>query len=231
MSIDEALFKAGSRPTLRFYSWLKPTLSHGYFQKIDESLLARCRERGVHIVRRPTGGRAVLHQQEITYSVFSPFDSFPASPRLKDIYALLARWQVESLREIGVDASLAENGRSGGSYAQKKACFASSTPYEIGVAGRKLLGSAQKLGKEGFLQHGSLLLDLDEELFSFLFGKEMEKEDCCTTLKREGCLLGRDEIVPIMAESFEKMIGCTLTEGRLSEGEERERESQEKKSH
>ncbi len=230
MAIDEALFKAGTRPTLRFYSWLRPTLSIGYFQKIDESLLARCRERGVDVVRRLTGGRAVLHQHEITYSVFSPFENFPAPPSLKNIYVLLARWQVESLREIGIDASLAEKGRSVSYYSKKQACFTTSTPYEIGVAGKKIAGSAQKIGKEAFLQHGSLLLDMNDQLYSSLLGVEDQGGDCFTTLKREGCLLGRDEIIRALTERFEKIIGCRLTEGWLSEREEREKGRLKKKA-
>lgn len=229
MAIDEALFKTGSCPTLRFYSWLRPTLSIGYFQKIDDFLLSRCRERGVHIVRRLTGGRAVLHHHEITYSVFSPFEGFPSPPRLKDIYALLARWQIESLHELGIDASFAEKGRPATPYSKNQACFASSTPYEISVAGKKLLGNAQKLGKKAFLQHGSLLLDMDDQLYSYLLGLEEQEINCYTTMKLEGRLLEREEIIRAMTGCFEKVIGCSLTEGNLSEGEERESERLKKK--
>ena len=221
MAVDEAFFNLQVPPTLRFYSWLRPTVSVGRFQRIDRDFSERCRGEGLHIVRRPTGGRAILHDNELTYSICAPYDKIPHSSTLKDLFALLATWQIDSLARLGVEASLAGGKWSGRSYAASDACFLSSTSCEVAVGGKKIAGSAQRRGRDFFLQHGSILIDYDPHLFSRLFG-QAPGEQHFSSLKNEDCHAAQSEIRDVMAEEFERIMGCRLVESLLSEEERRE---------
>lgn len=223
MAIDESLFmQRCAAPTLRFYSWSRPTLSLGYFQKVSEELIERCRERGVDIVRRPTGGRAVLHHNEITYSVTSSYKDFPSPSTLAGIYKALAHWQISSLDALGITAALGEREPKGKEYIYKDSCFLSATPYEINVGGKKICGSAQKRSGSSFLQHGSLLLDMDRDLYSYLTDESDDGVRAFTTLREEGYTGKAEDLVQIMAANFEELAGCRMELGRLTGLEEKD---------
>lgn len=160
MALDEALagsVAGGGPPVLRFYRWSPPCLSLGRNQPArglydgDEM-----RRRGIEVVRRPTGGRAVLHDRELTYSVAVP-DGVLGSPR--QAYAAVNRALVAGLRRLGVDAALqsATGGRA--PVPSLDPCFRDPAEGEVVAAGRKLVGSAQVCRGGVLLQHGSLLLE------------------------------------------------------------------------
>lgn len=168
MAMDEALFRVfqerGGPPTLRFYGWEKPVLSVGYFQNIEHEInLQRCREDGVDILRRPTGGKAVLHDRELTYSVVSREVS-PFSPDdLIGNYQAICFCLIQGFAELGLEVHMAK-----ASYNNKDEnrnmdaiCFACPAPFELVSRGRKICGSAQVRSRGCFLQHGSILLDFD----------------------------------------------------------------------
>jgi len=142
---------------LRVYGWNPPAISIGYNQEEDEFDRSKLAEQGIDIVRRPTGGRAILHWNEITYSVVTHLER----SSLKEIYHTLNCALLEGVRSLGINAELIASGNSTQQLYQQSvsaACFSSSAKSEIQFGGRKLVGSAQRRLGEVVLQHGSLLL-------------------------------------------------------------------------
>jgi lipoate-protein ligase A len=139
---------------LRFYTWSGPTLSLGYFEDAGVIDMARVLEDGVRVVRRPTGGRAVLHGDDLTYAVVT---SREAGRSLLETYRMISECIVSGLARLGIDAGL-ERSTAGKSDVRRKPCFVSTSRYEILHQGRKVAGSAQKAGSTAVLQHGSIPL-------------------------------------------------------------------------
>jgi lipoate-protein ligase A len=249
MAVDEAILHAHSRgqvpPTVRFYGWNPPTLSIGYFQQAAKEVdLDALRAKGLGFVRRPTGGRAVLHDQELTYSVIVS-EAHPMMPSsVNESYRVLSLGLLEGFRELGLQAemvSLADE-------AEKKkwesmgsaACFDSPSWYELVVEGRKVVGSAQVRQQRTILQHGSILLDLDVELlFSVLtYSSERTRERMIRLFKEKAVsikdLCGRSisyqEAERAFAIGFARGLGVELVESALTPEEvaEAERLVQEK---
>jgi len=163
MAIDEAIFretiKDKKKPTIRFYGWHPAAVSIGYFQDPQKELnIEKCGNMGVDIVRRLTGGKAVFHDDEITYSVIAGVGekSFPAD--ILGTYKVISDCLVQGLAYLGIKANLAKACRSMKNMELESCCFAIPSRNELLVAGRKICGSAQMKTKDGFLQHGSLLL-------------------------------------------------------------------------
>jgi len=169
MAVDEAMLQthdAGATPpTLRVYGWQVPTLSLGYAQKTDQEVrLEACRQCGVEVVRRPTGGRAVLHDDEVTYSVVMPITWQEGSHTLTEHYHLIGLALAHAFTRLGLAVRLARPQRSVQErQAPSPACFAALSRYELSVSGKKLVGSAQKRGQYALLQHGSIPLRLDRQ--------------------------------------------------------------------
>lgn len=161
MALDEALLlRHDAGYTLRLYRWSRPAVSLGYHQRWARAYDAgRAAELGLSVVRRPTGGRAVLHDDELTYSFTGPTDH----PRLQGgvlaAYRALAVGLAEGLRRLGVDVELERTrARRGAGRSGDLACFAVRSRYELVAGDRKLAGSAQRRRDGRLLQHGSLLL-------------------------------------------------------------------------
>lgn len=178
MAIDEAILLSvedGTAPsTLRFYGWSPPGLSIGYFQKIEDVDIERCRMNGIHVVRRPTGGRAVLHKDELTYSIVSRLDCSPFSGSLMENYRSIAEGLLQGLRYMGIEAEMVR--RRNGKGLRNPACFSSPSFSEITVSGKKIIGSAQRRLRKAFLQHGSVLIGPEiPNLFNFLKSPIREK--------------------------------------------------------
>ncbi len=178
MALDGALLQAGieghAPPTLRFYGWEPPAVSIGYAQDVATGVnLAACNKRGLALVRRPTGGRGVLHDNELTYAIIVPQDCYPKLGVLAT-YRIIANGLLEGLSNLGIEASLATpttpraNERDRGQD-RSRACFMAPSRYEITVGGRKLIGSAQRRLKSHILQHGSILLGVDYTAIADLF--------------------------------------------------------------
>lgn len=173
MAMDEAVLIAHSEgkvpPTLRFYRWQPATLSIGYFQKAEEEVdFAALKAHHIGFVRRPTGGRAVLHDKELTYSMIVS-ESYPGMPKgVTDAYRVLSMGLLHGFRHLGLRAEMvnlsSEEERAKYASAGSAACFDSPSWYELVVEGRKIAGSAQTRQKGVVLQHGSVLLDMDIEL-------------------------------------------------------------------
>jgi lipoate-protein ligase A len=161
MAIDQAIFEAvvagRSPPTLRFYAWSPPCLSLGRGQPLADADLPACRAAGVDVVRRPTGGRAILHTDELTYSVTLLQSDPRAEGGVLESYRRLSKGLLAGLFQLGVPA-LQSVGQPKPSAELTAVCFETPSDYEITVDGRKLVGSAQWRARRGVLQHGTLPL-------------------------------------------------------------------------
>lgn len=188
MALDDALMERARRTgeaVLRIYGWRRPTLSLGRNQwaagRYDTDRAAAL---GIDIVRRPTGGRAVLHHHEVTYSVTAPASGLGT---LRESYGCLNRLVLDALRRLGVNAEEAR--RSAPALAPGIVpCFETPTAGEITVDGRKLVGSAQFRERDALLQHGSILVDDDQCLASSLLIVPVAPAPSAATLR---ALLGR----------------------------------------
>lgn len=171
MAVDQFLLQ-DNRPWLRFYQWRIPTLSLGYFQSTKEIDHESRRKNQVDLVRRRTGGKAVLHHLELTYSLALPLEWFPGP--VKESYRLIGTWLLKGLHSLEIPCSWQEQIPEEGSGAN---CFKSPGWYEITLRGKKLLGSAQTRKGGKLLQHGSILLDRDSGLWRNLFADNHSLEE------------------------------------------------------
>lgn len=235
MAIDEALLVGTNRslspPTVRVYGWEPPTVSTGYSQDVSGELdLEACGREGFGVVRRPTGGRAVLHAGELTYSVVGPSGEPPLGGTIMEAYQAIAEALVAGLSALGVEADLARvateaRGRGGVS----PPCFVSAGRFEVVVGGRKLIGSAQRRVGRGVLQHGSLLIDSTHERLADVLRLESDRERAVvrralsTKTTDLNAILGRDvrfaEVADAMRSGFETAWGVKFNEAPLTDAE------------
>lgn len=158
MAIDDAILTVGRNlPTLRLYGWSPACLSLGYGQRMADVDFGRVQAAGWHVVRRPTGGRAILHVDELTYSLILPADHPITAGGIVESYRRISRALAAGLRYLGVSIE-AEQRTEGTAAENGPVCFEVPSHYEITAGGRKLLGSAQVRRRDGFLQHGTLPL-------------------------------------------------------------------------
>jgi lipoate-protein ligase A len=147
-------------PTLRFYGWRPPAISIGYNQSTEDFDIERISAAGIDLVRRPTGGRAILHSDELTYSVVMRLDDH--GPRA--LYKFINEGLLHGLKYMGVEAELTGEGADFRQFYKSPSsipCFSSSAKCEIQYKGKKLVGSAQRRYGQAILQHGSILLGSD----------------------------------------------------------------------
>jgi lipoate-protein ligase A len=233
MAEDEAVFllsRDRPSPTVRFYTWFSPAVSVGYFQQIDRDIdLAACRKRSVDIVRRPTGGKAVFHGQDLTYAVvgLEQRDGFPAD--ILGTYRRISCCLIRGLREMDIEAQIADEGRTLPEAPVEASCFSAPSRYELLVRGRKICGSAQVRSHGAFLQHGSLLLAFDPlRTGAFLLphpeGRDQQiahLRQSVTSLGDEGVALpDMEALCRIMKTGFEAALGVCLEEEALTPDEE-----------
>ncbi len=198
------------RPVLRIYGWARPTLSLGYHQTWERTVNAEALTRhGVDLVRRWTGGRAVLHDfDEITYSLVAPIAGV-FGPRIRQNYDLIGG-ALARFTDLGVSRGrqVAEEPSPEAVKRMRHApCFASLGMAEIEKGGRKLIGSAQKMGRRGFLQHGSIPMIHRAEILQDITGAKMDMGDLMTSLQQHYEEAGlklptRDALIDRLADSF-----------------------------
>jgi lipoyl(octanoyl) transferase len=241
MAVDGALLEAvAARPAadgggvLRLYRWARPTLSLGRNQAARGVYdAAAAASLGIDIVRRPTGGMAVLHDRELTYAVAVPVGAL-GSPR--ETYVAINRALVAGLRRLGVvaavapgpDAARGEDGggaggggaAAGGAARLEGACFRVAAPGEVQVAGRKLVGSAQRRDGSALLQHGSILVAGDQRAAWSLAGLPAPADEAPAVLAE---LLGAPPPWPVLAAAvvagFEESLGIRFASHGLSPAE------------
>lgn len=240
MALDEALLESVGRgeslPVLRLYRWDPPCLSLGYSQPIsdvDPDALRRC---GWDLVRRPTGGRAILHTDELTYSVIAPLKEPRVYGSVLESYRRLSGALLAALHGLGIPAAADHE------YAQAQivsisaaVCFERPSNYELTAGGKKLVGSAQARRREGVLQHGSLPLtgDLARITRVLVFADERERAAAAARLLERAqtveMVCGREIAWETAAEAFvrgfREALAIRFEEGQPSAAElERARE-------
>lgn len=221
MAIDGALLADCEQgqipPTVRLYGWSEPAVTIGYSQNAEQELdIERCRELGISIVRRPTGGRALLHHRELTYAVVAPVSLAPFDRGLKATFGAVSEALLTGLQGLGIQGDINPSKQRSGPV-RSPACFASLNHCEITVDGKKLVGSAQKRTSKAFLQHGSLIIEADHELFTSLLKFENESERLATqqrlthstTALNQVCdrKFSFEEIRTALQEGFRKALG------------------------
>lgn len=217
MRLDEYLLTlAGSNlknPIIRFYGWEKPTISLGFHQKINQDInIEECKKAGIDIVVRPTGGRAILHKDELTYSVVVPKNHPLSNLALVESYKQINSAISLGLRKLGVNCEIS-SGEKGINLAKNPSCFSSTSKYELSFAGRKIAGSAQRRLKGGFLQQGSILLDngyLFLEKFIITDKKGELKQKSMTIKEILGYIPPLDEVISCIVNGFKEQFNINL---------------------
>lgn len=231
MAIDEAIMLAVSDgkalPTLRLYDWSPLCLSLGYGQRLRDADLDRIDTAGWQIVRRPTGGKAILHGNELTYSVSIPKDHELAQGDVVESYRRISEALLTALRYLGL--SPASEMQAKGNTGLGPVCFEVPSHYEITSGGKKLIGSAQVRRKDGILQHGTLPLTGDIALIcdALAYPDEATREeaknlvrDRATTLEAVlGEYVSWEKAAESLVKGFEDTFGIHFTEDSLSDEE------------
>jgi len=237
MALDEAILehigRGESGPTLRLYAWEPPCLSLGNAQPFADVDSARLQERGWEVVRRVTGGRAILHTDELTYSVIAPNDEPRIAGTVLESYNRLAQALLLAVKELDLPVEMM-NEKVDGISIPNPVCFEVPSTCEITVNGKKLIGSAQARKKEGVLQHGSLPLtgDLARICQVLAFENETAREDASKRLLARastvesalGRQVGWETAAQAFIQAFEAQLGLYLRRGELSESEWRRTE-------
>ena len=235
MALDEALLdwhgEGKIPPVVRFYEWNPPTLSIGYFQKAEKEInLTQVQALGLGFVRRPTGGRAVLHEDELTYSVVVS-EKHPSMPQsVTGAHRVISEGLLRGFQKLGFDASFSvpktEEEKNVLKNPRSAVCFDAPSWYELVVEGKKIAGSAQTRQKQVILQHGSILLNLDEEkLFSlFKFPGEHVRERLMKSFRDKAVAIndlsrrkiGMNEVKDAFRKGFEEALQVRLEPYELS---------------
>lgn len=234
MAVDEAILehigRGASLPTLRLYAWAPACLSLGHAQPFADVDLTRLRARGWEVVRRATGGRAILHTDELTYSVIAPNDEPRVEGTVLESYNRLAQALLRAVQSLELPVEMKEHaGQAGNLPNNNPVCFEVPSTYEITVNGKKLIGSAQARKKEGVLQHGSLPLtgDLTRICQALAFEEETARvqagerllERAATVESALGRAVSWEDAAQAFIHAFEAQLGLSLKTGDLSPSE------------
>jgi lipoate-protein ligase A len=238
MAVDEAILLALAAgqvgPTLRFYSWRPAAVSIGYFQQAANTIdLVACRTAGVDVVRRLTGGRAVLHAAELTYSITVKEDASAIPKTITGAYRYLCGGLLAGLTQLGISAQMSLPAAAYGQTGKKiatAACFDAPAQYELMVAGRKLGGSAQLRRKGVLLQQGSILLSFAPEKTAAILKvptRELGKKITDMLARRAisleeilGTPIGWQVVCEAMSKGFAAALGGRWHWGQLTPPEE-----------
>lgn len=236
MALDQALLEWHSNgligPVLRFYEWEPATLSIGYFQNVEKEInMEQVQKHNLGFVRRPTGGRGVLHEHELTYSVIVT-ESYPDMPEtVTEAYRVISGGLLEGFKNLGLDAhfSIPESDEEKNNLKKPKSavCFDAPSWYELVVEGKKVAGSAQTRQKGVILQHGAILLSLDEDklvsLFKFSSDEQREKmriglrEKAVAIDELAGRSVTAEESAEAFSKGFEQALNMKLEPLKLTE--------------
>jgi len=200
MAVDEFLLYNCKEPILRIYGWSKPCISIGYFQSIDEVNYKKCNEKNVDVVRRITGGGAVFHDIELTYSFVTK--NFPQS--ILESYKEICEIIIQTLKKLGLDAKF-------------------SPLNDVTVNEKKVCGNAQTRKNNTLLQHGTILLDVDvEKMFSLLnvpIEKISDKKISDVKNRVAGISKTFDQVSDALKSAARDVFGCELDPFKLNQEE------------
>jgi lipoate-protein ligase A len=245
MAVDESLLehvgRGESLPTLRLYAWEPACLSLGYAQPFADVDSTRLQDHGWEVVRRPTGGRAILHTDELTYSITAPLDEPRVAGTVLESYNRLAQALLTAVKLLDVPVEIKEHSVGQNNQQQGPVCFEVPSAYEITVNGKKLIGSAQARRKEGVLQHGTLPLygDLGRITQALVFADESARIAAAKKLLSRATtvesVLGRTiewkTAAQAFVKAFESELNLTLEHGELSAAEHTRAETLEREKY
>lgn len=228
MAIDDALFRcfdpAASRPVLRLYGWQPPALSLGRFQKAGDDLdLTLCRADNLTVVRRITGGGAIWHADELTYSLVCAPSQIPPASSVKDSFRVLTSFLLGFYHALGLQADYAVDLAPAGSRLGQRTplCFAGKESYDIMLHGRKIGGNAQRRSREIIFQHGSIpLQNRVEQGLRYLKIRPQGLEQATTCLVDEGITIACADLKQTLQQQFAGQLGAVLQPGGLTEQEQ-----------
>ena len=226
MAMDEALLKWHKNgdipPTLRFYGWSSPSLSVGHFQKVEEQIDFEAVQRyQCDFVRRLTGGSAVLHDDELTYSIVVT-EEHPNIPKtVREAYHVLTKGILEGYRNLGIEADYAYPSKFATRKDRSAVCFEQVAYYEMIVDGKKLSGNAQTRKNGVLLQHGSIPMSIDDHMLFdlFLFPSEKIKNDKRLAFSNKAIAINQitnekhtyDTLAEAFYNGFQKGLNVTFT--------------------
>lgn len=225
MALDEALlssFDQLSEPVLRLYGWQPAAISVGRFQKVDEVLdVKRCRDDGLAIVRRITGGGVIYHADELTYSIICAPGQIPTANSIKDSFRVLTGFLLGFYRSLGLNADYALNAADGEKLGDRTPfCFAGRESFDILIKNRKIGGNAQRRLKQVVFQHGSIpLLNRVDEGVAYMLDKPSGLPSRVCSLADEGVAPDTDFLKPLLIESFSRSMSARLSEESPTEEE------------
>lgn len=201
MGIDEALMKLSPRPTVRFYAWRPPCLSLGYFQKLSDFDLVLVRNAGALVTRRPTGGGAIYHDDELTYSVAAREDHPLLGRDIRKVYRRFHAAIARGLEKLGVLARERGPGALDSDTAagtpESVYCFEKSVDLDLASGGRKIVGSAQRRSKGRFMMHGSIIIGTNDIVATTGSIKKSAGRDVGYGEVAEAVLSGLSEVLDI----------------------------------
>ena len=233
MAVDESILehiqRGESLPALRLYAWDPPCLSLGHAQPFADVDMERVKSHGWEVVRRLTGGRAILHTDELTYSVTGSASEPILSGSILESYNRIARALLFAVRELGLPVEMKEHITEPATLNLNPVCFEVPSTYEITVDGKKLIGSAQARRKEGVLQHGSLPLtgNLTRICQALVFKDESARENAAQRLLARattvesvtGVKTDWEKAAQTFVKGFESQLGIRFQRGELSRSE------------
>lgn len=236
MAVDEALFemvRGGKSPaTLRLYAWEPACLSLGYAQNYSDVDEERVKSYGCEVVRRMTGGRAILHGDELTYAVFTGSEEPRTGGDIVESYRQLSKALLQGLINLGLDVDVELDGGQSNPRDNSPICFEATANQEIMANGKKLIGSAQARRKDGVLQHGTLPLygELTRITDVLLYGDNEERKKAGERLLEKAttveATLGKrvewEQAAEALAAGFEEALNLRLEPEDLTQ-EEKER--------
>ena len=219
MALDSFLLEnPPDHPLLRFYSWCPPAITIGYNQRSLYFNKEKCEQLGIDVIRRPTGGRAVYHNREITYSVIIPNNSHLFDLSINELHKAISTAIVTGLQQLGLPVRLRQK-RSNKKRTPKdmNPCFESTSRFEICIENRKLVGSAQRKTRHAALQQGSILLkDEQSILFRLLTDNDLQLFETNKppleyyTLVDEK-IYDKDQMIDHIIQGFENEFNCIWT--------------------
>jgi lipoate-protein ligase A len=224
MALDRVLANSvrqgKSLPVVRFFGWNPPAVSLGYNQKLSDLNFEECRRAGFDVVRRPTGGRAVIHQDEFTYSVIAPENDPMVGGSIMHTYGRIAEALLMGLKELGVNAEMVRSTAPDVSGRGSALCFAAAGRYEITFKGKKLIGSAQRRMDGMILQQGSLLLACGQK--QDFFADSSARNQAGTLREILDREITYDEAAASMQKGFKEAWGIDLLMDRINKEEDKE---------
>jgi lipoate-protein ligase A len=233
MAIDEAILETvgqnRSLPTLRLYAWEPACLSIGYAQPCADIDLKRLSALGWDWVRRPTGGRAILHTNELTYSVIAPLTEPRVAGGVLESYQRISKALLAALHSVNIRAEANPINPAGNAQENEPVCFEVPSNYEIVVDRKKLIGSAQARRKDGVLQHGTLPLcgDLTRIMNVLVYSAESKRRNAALRLLSHattvetvlGHQISWETAAQAIIAGFQSELDLELVQGDLSDHE------------